>query len=247
MTRTYLAATALLATACSMPTLAAQTPNIVIPGISSAGQPAFDHRGLTVNLTAGGGGYTLSATGSTANLSFYTAGGPGDAYGGNGGTYSLTAKFDGSGNFIPTGSSLTITGNLTSTPPGSTGTPTGTLWSANLTNFGYNATQAALGFTSSGFGGWANQPLFTGGSTAESLYLYTAAGLSNGIGALSPLIDAFALGDLRAGVGTYNGVQSVATVPVPLPLALFGSGLAGLVGVGRFRRRPAVGNNVAAE
>lgn len=195
---------------------------------------SFDNRRLTVSVASSESGYTLTATG-TGNFSFY---GPtnGTSYLGNGSSYSLVANFDSASNFVASGSLLTINGALP-TVPGTTGTPSGLLYSADLTAFGTNAGQAAIAFRTDFNTSWSNQPVLTGGSTGEVVYLFDDLGLNTGAGRLSALINAVSAHDLGSIAGnSYTSVRSIATVPVPLPAVLFGTGLTALLGIGRKRR-----------
>lgn len=231
----------ILALAMIDPALAGAIPNITaIPALGGA--PAaidytFDNRGLTVSLQAGGAnGYVLTATGA-GNFTFYGPT-PGTAYSGVGTSYALTANFDSAGHFYSAGSSLSITGALSSYPSGATAPTSPLLYAANLVDFGINQSQSDLGFRTAFLPSWANQPLFTGGSTGELVYLFDQGGLLvSNAGLLSNLVNAFAAGDLSTVAGTsYVGAESLATVPLPLPAILFGTGLTALMGFGRQRR-----------
>jgi len=149
----------------------------------------------------------------------------------------LTANFDSASAFQ--GGSLNIYGTLPSVP-GTSGTPNGLLYSANLTAFGYDASQSAVAFTTLFNPSWSNQPALTGGSLGEVVYLFDQAGLASGAGAyagaLGAFIEAAQGGNLSSVSGeTFTGVRSIATVPLPLPAVLFGTGLTALLGVGRKR------------
>lgn len=196
---------------------------------------SFNNRNLNVSVTSvTTGGYQINAT-ANGNATFYGPT-PGSTYSGTV-DYSLTANFNSTGNFVPADSTLTINGSLGTTPPGSTGTPTGLLYDANLTNFGYDASQAAIAFTTSFKPSWSNQPLFTGGSTGEVVYLFDQVGLISGFGRLSELTSALQAGNLGSVAGnTFYGVESIATIPLPLPAALFSTGLTALMGLGHKRR-----------
>ena len=202
----------------------------------------FSDRGLTVSVAAVNGGYQLTATGA-GNV---TLNGPSPDTASYAGTltgpsgYSLTANFDSNSKFVSTGSLFTITGTLASAPVGSTGTPTGTLYSANLTSFGTDANQAAIAFNSVFNTSWSNQPMFTGGSKGEVVYLFDQVGLETGYGRLSALISALGANNLGSVAGkSYTAIESIATVPLPLPAVLFGTGLTALLGLGRKRRATA--------
>lgn len=215
--------------------MAVQVPTFDVPNLSVAGSPGLDFRGLTVSFAqAQGGGYTLNATGS-GTFTFYSPD-TAHAYAGTGGSYALSAAFNADGSYAGTGS-LTIKGALAGTPSawGTAPTATTTLWSTQLPEFGYSQSQDALGFKTTTFGGWANKPMFTGGSTAESLYLFDFLGVNGGNGSLQPLVNALASHNPAAGVGTYNVVESIATVPIPAPFILFGSGVLSLFGLRRKR------------
>jgi hypothetical protein len=202
----------------------------------------FSDRALTVSVAAvNGGGYQLTAIG-TGNVTLNSPSPDTASYAGTltGTGYSLTANFDSSSKFVSTGSLFTITGNLTSTPTGSTGTPEGLLYSANLTSFGTNANQAAIAFNTVFNTSWSNQQMFTGGSTSEVVYLFDQVGLGTGYGRLSSLISALGTNNLGSVVGkSYTAIESIATVPLPLPVVLFGTGLTALLGLGRKRRATA--------
>lgn len=196
---------------------------------------SFNNRGLDVSVaTKTGGGYTLTAT-SAGNINFYQNSSNVSTMG-SGKGYTLTANFDKNSNFIATGSSLTILGTLNSTL-GGTAQKSTTLFSANLTDFGTDANTAAIAFKTKFNPSWSNQIKFTGGSTSESVYLFDQVGLNNGgHGRLSSLIAALNARNL----GSINnqhfvGVESIASVPLPLPVLLFGSGLTALIGLRRKR------------
>jgi hypothetical protein len=194
---------------------------------------SFNNRGLNVSVASVAGGYQLNATASGSSTFYGLT--PASSYSGNT-AYALTANFDSASNFVPTGSSLTIYGSLGTAPPGSTGTPNGLLYDAKLTNFGYDASQAAIAFVTLFNPSWSNQPLFTGGSTGEVVYLFDQVGLASGYGRLSGLTSALQAGNLASVAGkTFRGVESIATVPLPIPAVLFGTGLTALMGFGRQR------------
>jgi hypothetical protein len=170
---------------------------------------------------------------------------------------TLTATFNTSGQFLS--GTYSIAGSL---PPSSRPTygtaPSGVSWSststplftAKLTGATVNMSTDALGFTTSDFGGWADQPQFTGGSTSESVWIYAQLSCQTA-NQNSPLCtnstrdslwNTF-LAQLKHKdldmTGCFKGLDSIATVPIPAAVVLFGSGLAGL-GAALRRRRVAV-------
>jgi hypothetical protein len=182
--------------------------------------------------------WTLSGTGSTSLFmgSLTNFVGVGDA------TVNYQANFNAQGQLITSidgiklNNTLEITGSLPAGTFGSTSwtdQPNQVLLSANL--LGVNQTSStpdaigtsngnALGFNTQFTGGWAaNNPGLTGGSTAESLWLLglnpdfqNLVNFVDGKGVLSPW-------------STYN-VVSIASVPVPAAVWLFGTGLLALFG-----------------
>jgi hypothetical protein len=92
----------------------------------------------------------------------------------------------------------------------------------------------AIGFNTEFTGGWANQPGLTGGSKGESLWL---AGFSsefaNLVKALDGRPDNGTLASLFRSTKHIKGVFSVASVPVPGAVWLFGTGLMTLLAAGR--------------
>lgn len=233
------------------PAFAATVINPTITSVLASGSTpssldfTFDNRNLSVAITSSGTGtntvYTLKASG-VGQFSFYgtslqpIAGTLSDT------SYNLVANFNYQDQFIPTGSSLQITGALSSTaslPAGVTAPTTSTLlYSASLTDFGYSVAQGDIGFKTSFLTSWANQNGLTGGSTGESVYLFDQAALLNGgFGRLTQLVNAFNGGSLAPVVGkTYTSVQSVASVPLPMPALLFATGASALMGLARKRR-----------
>ena len=191
---------------------------------------------------------------------------PGAAYLVGNETLNITANFTSSGTFTSGTYSITGSLPASSNPSfgsapagfswGAQGTET--LLTANLTGDAVDSSREALGFNEVITGGWADQPQFTSG-VAESVWLYSllsgpdhdahadadcwkrgfgCKGDSGRKGAsawnrfLAELRDAH---DLRP--GTFTAIGSIATVPLPGALALLGSGLLGMVGMARRRRR----------
>lgn len=205
----------------------------------SAKDFAFDNRNISVKVTNGtNGAYVLTAT-STAQFSFFGENTQPISSAANA-SYTLVANFDKDANFIASGSRLTITGALSSVSGLPTSVSTAkntTLFDANLTSFGYNKSQGDIAFATSFLTSWSNQAALTGGSKAESVYLFDQAALLNGgYGRLTSLVNAFDSHNLAPVVNkTYTSVQSLASVPLPLPALLFGTGLTALMGLSRKR------------
>ena len=199
---------------------------------------SFNNRGIDVSVAPkNGGGYTLTAT-SSGNINFYQNQSQVSTMG-TGTGYKLTANFDASSNFVATGSTLTITGSLDN-PLGGTGDYTDTtLYSAKLTDFGTDKSSAEIAFKTdfTGSTAWSNQVKFTGGSKGEVVYLFDQVGLNNGgHGRLSSLINALDSNNLsKVNNLHFTGIESIASVPLPLPIILFGTGLTALIGLGRKR------------
>ena len=209
----------------------------------------FSNTNLNAQLTTYGSGYALNVYNSPANTAVTfdllqkseisaTA------------NYSLTAYFDSSNRFQS--GSLTITGSLNpgySLPAGATAPTSNVLYAANLTNFGFNDNingdnQYAFGFQTQFTDSWANQIAFTGGSSGEVVYLFGNV-LNSSSSPVRGLVDAFnnpnGLALLLGSAASYNignSVNSLATVPLPLPAVLFGAGLTALMGLGRQSRKP---------
>ena len=209
-------------------------------GLGSSGPNAldytFDQSGLSGSFTGTSGtGWTLSVTGSGPSA-FYTPG-VSNVYTVtapvSGNSYQLTAYFNAAGNFQ--NGTLDIYGTVSGTPAGTTAQAPGQeLLKANLTGFGYNASQAVIGFTTQFQSSWANQPAFTGGSGGDVVYLFNQGGISTGFGVLSHLITEFSTGTFSN--TSFVNAESLAAVPLPLPAVLFGTGLTALMGFARQRR-----------
>ncbi len=197
----------------------------------------FNNRGLSGAVAANGAGYQLTLNG-TGNINFYqkSSSSSVSAVQASGTNYSLVANFSSNGTFDASGSSLTINGTVP-TISGVAGT-TGLLYSADLTGVGYNAATGQLGFNThfNNNAAWSLNPVFNGGSTGEVVYLFDQVGLTTGHGNLSGLISALNAGTPGAAVGSLAGIQSIASVPLPLPVVLFGTGLTALMGFARKRR-----------
>jgi len=154
------------------------------------------------------------------------------------------ANFDVNGRLITSiggaslSNTLTISGSL---PAGNFGNtswdsqPNELLLSAKLTDTNPGNGRAdrigtygpfAIGFNTEFTGGWANQVGLTGGSTGESLWL---AGFSTEFSNLVKALDGRAgngtLASLFGSTKVIQGVFSVASVPLPSAVWLFGAGL----------------------
>ena len=197
----------------------------------------FNNRGLSGNVAANAGGYALTLNGG-GNINFFQNSSSSSVSGvsANSTSYHLVANFASNGTFIPTGSALTINGTVGAIS-GVAGT-TGLLYSADLTGVGYNAATGELGFNThfNDNTAWSKNAVFNGGSQGEVVYLFDQAGLSSGHGNLSGLISALNAGTPGNAVGALHGIQSIASVPLPLPVVLFGTGLTALMGFARKRR-----------
>jgi hypothetical protein len=237
-------------------------PNFSGPdaSIPSPGYPDFWAVNLFASLTKNSTGtiYTLTIRGSDPNVGIFNF--PSGAYLLGDSEVELTAHFDSTGHLL---TSMPNTYEIEGSLPGSShptfgSKPPGfswqaqsvqTLFSANLTAVTVDSAHEALGFGSTGFGGWANQKQFTTGITSESVWLYSllseldpkssAARMVNWKGKSGSEWAEF-LSDLanhqQLETGKFFGIGSIATVPIPVALWLLGSGLAALGGF--LRRHP---------
>lgn len=160
----------------------------------------------------------------------------------------LTAVFAPNGQFLS--GTYTISGSLPgwntptygTKPGGYNWSATGQqspLFSATLTGANVNSSTEELGFTTSNFGGWADQKQFTDGSTSESVWVYAQLSCQTANQSLpycsnktnysfwNSFLAQLKNGNLNV-TGNFTGLASIATVPLPAAALLFGSGLAGL-------------------
>jgi hypothetical protein len=159
---------------------------------------------------------------------------------------TLTAVFGPNGQFLS--GNYSISGTLPAWANPSYGTkpsgfnwsavPQQTLFSATLTGATVNMTTEELGFSTSNFGGWADQKQFTSGGP-ESVWLYAQLSCQTANQSQPYCSDKTnytfwnsLLAQLRNGnlniTGNFTGLASITTVPLPGIALLFGSGLAGL-------------------
>ena len=138
----------------------------------------------------------------------------------DGGTFDLSASIDSSGSL--SGGALTIGGTVASL-----GFISGTLLTGSLTAFGFpNAGGDPLEFLFDVTGGDAAS-LYGGGSIPGGIIL-SATGFT---GDFTSDFDNLFSGN----PGTGSGVANVAPVPLPAAVWMFGSGILGMIGLGRRR------------
>jgi hypothetical protein len=255
-------------------------PAFSAPGIANPGYSDFVAGILNANLDDadvqwnsnadghGNGAFQLTINQRAQNQGIFNF--PTGAYIVGNESIKLTANFDPTGHLLTSMSNTyEVDGSLQPwSKPDFGNAPGGFSWSAQpveklfsvkLTSVGVDSTHDALGFNTSNFGGWANQPQFTGGSTAESLWLYALINTGNLYCVLprpgnncnnSPSQQGTLpfstsnstwntfLGELKSHTklkdASFVGIGAIVTVPLPAAVWLFGAGLAAL---GRFRRR----------
>jgi hypothetical protein len=245
------------------------------PSIGSPGYPDFWATDFSASLqctascsNSSKAVWTLSIAGSNPNIGVFNF--PNGAYLVGNEQVKLTANFSSTGTLLTNlANTYEIDGSLAPSSSPTNGTkapnvswtsqPVEKLFSSSLTAVTVDSKNEALGFKSTNFGGWANQKQFTGGSTTESVWLYSLFSPKHSSGR-----DDGDDGDHRGHRGnrdgfhpgfsdwdsfvaeiknhsllkskTFFGLSSIATVPLPAAALLFASGLAGL---GYFRRRRA--------
>jgi hypothetical protein len=233
------------------------------PSIAAPGDPDFWSANFAATLEKNPGNvYTLSITACDPNIGIFNF--PGAAYVVGNESVKLTANFDSTGHLLTNlSNTFEVDGSLKSSSSPDFGSPPGgfawsaqpieKLWSTTLTAVTVDSPDEALGFKATGFGGWANQKQFTGGSTTESVWLYS---LLAGVSSWSKLagqndaawnsflaeVKNHGNGGLKA--GTFYGIAAIATVPIPAAVWMLCSGLAGLGAA--FRRRSTKSGSPAA-
>jgi hypothetical protein len=211
-------------------------PNFTAPGIPSPGYVDFAALNYSASLTASGAGYTLTILGSNPNAGLFNFKNASYLIGNE--QVKLTVNFDSTGHLVASpADSIEIDGSLAAWNKPLIGSPPAgyswsaqkyeKLFSAQLTSVGVDSKDEALGFTTAGFSGWANQPQFA--TTSESLWLFSLFGGSKWDAFLDEIEDH---NKLKA--ATFYAIGSITTVPLPSTMLLL---LGGLVGVGAFARR----------
>jgi hypothetical protein len=195
-------------------------PDFNIGGVPDAGFAHVENNNLKVTFAKNGSsGYKLTATYDPPGTgSFKVQTNPGTAYNVTGSkTFSLTSFFNNSLGF--TSGSLLLKGKVSGLGINSDTT----LWSASLSNFGYDinpfdGSPISLGWRTNGPSG-ALKNLFDPGGSSESIYLWGFNSLN-----LSKLLSKQAI--------SFNA-QGITTVPIPAAVWLFGSALMGMGVIGR--------------
>lgn len=219
------------------------------PGVVEPSWPLFEDTGETIKIARKGSGSNTywQLTGNGSSASFW--GGLNNFVNLGKESVKYVANFNSAGELITSIGSTTLSNYLEIKGTLPAGTFGGTSWSnqpyqtllkAELLDSDskdngspdligtYNGT--ALGFVTRFTGGWAaNNPGLTGGSTGESLWL---AGSSSDFKKLVKALDGDnsngTLGSLIGSSKTIYNVSSVAAVPVPAAVWLFGTGLTAL-------------------
>jgi hypothetical protein len=232
---------------------AINVPDFSAPGIPSPGYVDFAALNLSASLKASGGGYTLTILGTNPNVGLFNFKNAAYLIGGE--QVKLTVNFDATGHLVPTAANtIEIDGSLAPWDKPLIGTPpAGFSWSAQkyeklfgaeLTGVGVDSKDEALGFSTADFSGWANQPQFASSNASESLWLFSLLGRSDDSKRRSKNPWDKFLDEIedhhRLKPGTFFGIGSITTVPLPAPALLLLGGLAGLGGFVRRRRAPAL-------
>ncbi len=238
--------------------------NFVAPGVVDASWPLFQDTNETISVERKSVGSTyywqLKGEGSTA--SFW--GGLSNFVNLGSDKVKYQANFNAAGQLITKIGTTNLNNYLQiygSLPAGQFG---GTSWTAQSSQLLLSATLldatpadgqpgligisngSALGFNTLFTGGWAaNNPGLTGGSKGESLWLFAStsnSGFKNLVSALDGNSGNGTLSSLIGSSKTIYNVTSVAAVPVPGAVWLFGTGLMSLLA----GRRKNVGSRLEA-
>jgi hypothetical protein len=239
-------------------------PSSSVNGIVAPSFPNFVDTNEVVTVKKFGSGaantyWQIAGTGSTAIFDSLN-GKKFHSYNLGNENISYTANFDANGRLITSiggtslSNTLTITGSLRAGNFGNTSwdvQPNELLLSANLTDIHPGNGKAdrlgtygpfAIGFNTEFTGGWVTTiPGLTGGSTGESLWL---AGFSSEFSNLVKALDGRrgngTLASLFGSTKVIKGVFSVASVPLPGAVWLFGTGLIALLA----RRKTVAASNL---
>lgn len=214
------------------------------PGVVAPSDPHFldSNESITIKRLGSGANRYYQLIGTGATTSFL---GPISQYNLGSDSVKYVANFDLNGRLITQigntklNNTLTISGTL---PKGSIGDtswnalPNQVLLSATLLagttgTAGVAGGGTALGFATQFTGGWAaNQPGLTGGSTGESLWLFSKYDdFKTLVRALDGVSSNGTLSSLIGSGKTITHISSVASVPVPAAAWLFATGLMGLL------------------
>jgi hypothetical protein len=204
---------------------------VALPPIPESGYPSFENS-VQITVTKKWYGYELVATGDAKDIMFDYTSAPGGAYAVSGENEKFVTKayLRPDGTMYGDDSYVKITGKLVGVPGPD---PSGTLFSAELSNAAWNS--STIGFSTTDFGGWAAQF-----GTDESLYFtdFNRRGASTtaltfpGFGSGFCSVKNPAIGCTAKGVWQADA-RALTTVPVPAAVWLLGSGLIGLMSIGR--------------
>jgi len=187
-------------------------PTIKLPGIVQASYPNFEHSVKLKVLQNGKQGYRVKIKKKGKNKLFNLS--SSDSYDIKGGNYKLIANFDTSGNFLD--GTLQIKGKVKT----EAGTAKGVLMTATLGDFAFDGTLLGWNTHNIVCNDIINDLVGGDGCTQnESVY-----------------IDLEKSGFDPTSKGFNSKGLSIASVPVPAAVWLFGSGLFALAGIARRRK-----------